>query len=82
MVEPCNCLGDYQYVHVDCWDKWLREDFDERDMGCQRCESNWKIDSTEGRIGSLWVFCEHVPAERDGGVGGVGQHGLEEPQGA
>ena len=50
MVEPCNCLGDYQYVHVDCWDKWLREDFDERDMGCQRCESNWKIDSTEGRI--------------------------------
>lgn len=50
MVEPCNCLGDFQYVHVDCWSEWLNEDFDERDMGCQRCESNWKIDSEEDKI--------------------------------
>ena len=43
MVEPCNCLGDFQYVHVDCWSEWLNESFDERDMGCQRCESNWNV---------------------------------------
>ena len=47
MVEPCNCLGEYQYVHVDCWGTWLHEDLDKRDMGCQRCESNWKMDTEE-----------------------------------
>ena len=47
MVEPCICLGEFQYVHVDCLEGWLREDFKERDVGCQRCESIWKINVTE-----------------------------------
>jgi len=50
MIEPCNCLGDRQYAHVDCWQGWVSEDFDSRDIGCQICESNWKIDTVEEKI--------------------------------
>ena len=50
MIEPCNCLGDRQYAHVDCWQGWVSEDFDSRDIGCQICESNWKMDTVEEKI--------------------------------
>ena len=66
MIEPCNCLGDRQYAHVDCWQGWVAEDFDSRDIGCQICESNWKMDTVEEKIEKIElkdVDTSDLPAE-------------------
>ena len=66
MIEPCNCLGDRQYAHVDCWQGWVGEDFDNRDIGCQICESNWKMDTVEEKIEKIElkdVDTSELPAE-------------------